>query len=80
MPAMAQQILTVTSAPVITIYDKHDPAIADIWRTNYQNMKHESSLHRRVLTDGSEKTERVSQKMEYRIGVIDFYVSANDKQ
>ena len=85
-----QQILTV-SAPVewlwVNDFNRNEypiwhvwPAIVDIWRTSYQNMKHQSSLHRPVITGGSEKAERVPRRMDYRIGVIEFYVIANNKK
>ena len=43
-------------------------------------MKYQSSVRGRVITDGSEKAARVSRKMDRRIGVIEFYVSATDKK
>ena len=43
-------------------------------------MKYQSSLRRRVITGGSEKAVRVSRRMDCRIGVIKFYVSANNKK
>ena len=61
-----------------TIYGKRDPALVDMWGTSYQNMKYQSSLRRRVITGGSEKTVRVSRRMDCRIAVIKFYVSANN--
>ena len=60
------------------MYDKPDPALVDMWGISYQNMKFQSSLHRRVITGWSEKTARESRRMGCRIGVIKFYVSAND--
>ena len=54
-----------------------DPALVGMRGTSYQNMKYQSSLHRRVITGGSEKAARVSQRMNYLIGVIEFYISAN---
>ena len=43
------------------------------------NMKYQSLLRRRVITRGSEKAVRVSRRMDCRIGVIKFYVSANSR-
>ena len=63
-----------------TIYGKGDPALVDKWGTSYQNMKCQSSLRRRVITGGSEKAVRVSRRMDCRIGVIKFYVSANNQK
>ena len=54
-----------------------DPALVGMRGTSYQNMKYQSSLHRCVVTGGSEKAARVSQRMNYLIGVIEFYISAN---
>ena len=48
--------------------------------TSHQNMKHQSSMRRRLITGRSERTARVSQRMDWRIGVIKFYVSANNKK
>ena len=39
-------------------------------------MKYQSSLRRRVITGGSQM--RVSRRMDCRIGVIKFYLSANN--
>ena len=61
-----------------TIYGTVDPALVDMWRTSPQNMKYQSSLRRRVITGGSQKAVRVSRRMDCRIGVIKFYVSANN--
>ena len=69
---------SMTLATANTIYGKRDPALVDMWGTSYQNMKYQSSLRRRVITGGSEKTVRVSRWMDCRIGVIKFYVSANN--
>ena len=68
---------SMTLATTNTIYGKRDPALVDMWGTSYQNMKYQSSLRRRVITGGSEKAVRVSRRMDCRIGVIKFYVSAN---
>ena len=54
------------------------PSTCDMWRTSHQNMKYQSSLRRRVITGGSQKAVRVSRRMDCRIGVIKFYVSANN--
>ena len=43
-------------------------------------MKHQPSLRRRVVTGASEKAEQVSRRIDCRIGVINFYVSANKKK
>ena len=64
--------------PMNTIYGTGDPTLVDMWRTSHQNMKYQSSMHRRVITGGSQKAVRVSRRMDYRIGVIKFYVSANN--
>ena len=69
---------SMTLATTNTIYGKRDPALVDMWGTNYQNMKYQSSLRRRVITGGSEKAVRVSRRMDCRIGVIKFYISANN--
>ena len=69
---------SMTLATRNTIYGKRDPALVDMWGTSYQNMKYQSSLRRRVITGGSEKTVRVSRRMDCRIGVIKFYVCANN--
>ena len=69
---------SMTLATTNTIYGKRDPALVDMWGTSYQNMKYQSSLRRRVITGGSEKAVRVSRRMDCRIGVIKFYVSANN--
>ena len=69
---------SMTLATTNTIYGKRDPALVDMWGTSYQNMKYQSSLRRRVITGGSEKTVRVSRRIDCRIGVIKFYVSANN--
>ena len=71
---------SMTLATTNTIYGKRDPALVDMWGTSYQNMKYQSSLRRRVITGGSEKAVRVSRRMDCRIGVIKFYVSANDEK
>ena len=42
-------------------------------------MKHQPSLRRHVITDGSEKAERVSRRMDCRLGLIEFHISANNK-
>ena len=69
---------SMTLATTNTIYGKRDPALVDMWGTNYQNMKYQSSLRRRVITGGSEKAVWVSWRMDCRIAVIKFYVSANN--
>ena len=69
---------SMTLATTNTIYGKRDPALVDKWGTCYQNMKYQSSLRRRVITGGSEKAVRVSWRMDCRIAVIKFYVSANN--
>ena len=69
---------SMTLATTNTIYGKRDQALVDMWGTSYQNMKYQSSLWRRVITGGSEKAVRVSWRMDCRIGVIKFYVSANN--
>ena len=69
---------SMTSAPMNTIYGTGDPALVDMWRTSHQNMKYQSSLRRHVITGGSQKALRVSQRMDCRIGVIKFHVSANN--
>ena len=69
---------SMTLARTNTIYGKHDPALVDMWETSYQNMKYQSSLRRLVITGGSEKAVRVSRRMDCRIGVIKFYISANN--
>ena len=71
---------SMTLATTNTIYGKRDPALVDMWGTSYQNMKYQSSLRRRVITGGSEKAVRVSRRMDCRIGVIKFYVSANNQK
>ena len=40
-------------------------------------MKYQSSLRRRVITEGSEKTAQVYRRIDCQIGVIKSYVSAN---
>ena len=45
----------MTSAATNTIYGTRDPALAEMWRTGYQNMTQQSSLRRRIITGGSEK-------------------------
>ena len=77
-PHVLNGYASMTLATTNTIYGKHDPALVDMWGTSYQNMKYQSSLRRRVITGGSEKTVRVSRRMDCRIGVIKFYVSANN--
>ena len=69
---------SMTLATINTLYGKSDPALVDIWGTSHQNMKYQSSLRRRVITGGSEKAVRVSRRMDCRLGVIKFYVSANN--
>ena len=69
---------SMTLATMNTIYGKRHPALVDMWGTSYQNMKNQSSLRRRVITGRSEKAVRVSRRMDCRIGVIKFYVSANN--
>ena len=69
---------SMTLVTTNTIYGKGDPALVDMWGTSYQNMKYQSSLRRRIITGGSEKAVRVSRRMDCRIGVIEFYVSANN--
>ena len=61
---------SMTLATTNTIYGKRDPALVDMWRTSCQNMKCQSSLRRRVITGRSEKTVRVSRRMDCPIGVI----------
>ena len=61
-----------------TIHCKRDPALVDMWGASYQNMKYQSLLRRRVITLRSEQTVRVSWRMDCRIAVIKFYVSANN--
>ena len=68
---------SMNSAQTNTIYGTCDPALVDIWRTSHENKKHQSSLHRRIITGGSEKAARVSQRMGRRIGMIEFCVSVN---
>ena len=68
---------SMTLATTNTIYGKRDPTLVDMWETSYQNMKYQSSLHRRVITGGSEKVVRVSRGKDCRIVVIKFYVSAD---
>ena len=46
---------SMTSAPMNTIYGTHDTALVYMWRTSHQNMKHQSSLRKSVITGGSEK-------------------------
>ena len=50
----------------------------DLRGAQVNNMKYQSSLRRRVITGGSEKSVRVSRRMDCRIGAIKFYVSANN--
>ena len=69
---------SMTSAPTNTIYGMRDPAPVDMWRTSYQNIMHQSPLRRWVITGGSGKATRVSRRMDCRIGVIEFYVRANN--
>ena len=69
---------SMTLATTNTIYGKRDPALVDMWGKSYLNMKYQSSLRRRVITGGSEKTVRVSRRMDCRVGVIKFYVSTNN--
>ena len=69
---------SMTLSTTNATYGKRDPALVDMWGTSYQNMKYQSSLRRRVITGGSEKTARVSRRMDCRIGMIKFYVSANN--
>ena len=69
----------MTSAPTNTIYGMRDPALVDMWWTIYQNMKHQFILRRRVITGVTEKAARVSRWMDCRIGVIEVFVSANNK-
>ena len=42
-------------------------------------MKYQSSLRRCIITGVSDKAGRVSRRIDCQIGVIEFYVSANDK-
>ena len=63
-----------------TKYGTRGPTLVDMWRTSFQNMKHQSSLRRCVITGGSENAARVSQRMDCWIGVIEFHVSANNKK
>ena len=69
---------SMTSVPINTIYGTGDPALVDMWRTSHQNMKYQSSLRRRVITGGSQNDVRVSRRMDCRIGLIKFHVSANN--
>ena len=69
---------SMTSVPINTIYGTGDPALVDMWRTSHQNMKYKSSLRRRVITGGSQKDVRVSRRMDCRIGLVKFHVSANN--
>ena len=68
----------MTLATTNTLYGKRDPELVDMWGASYQNMKYQSPLRRRVITGGSEKTVRVSRRMDCRIGVIKFYVRAKN--
>ena len=61
-----------------TIYGTRDPALIDMWGKSYKNSKYQSSLRRRVITGRSEKNVRVSWRMDCWIGVIEFYVRANN--
>ena len=79
-PHMLNGYGSMTSAPMNTIYGTGDPAFVDMCRTSHQNMKYQSSLRRRVITSGSQRTVRVSRRMDFRIGVVEFYVSANNKK
>ena len=69
---------SMTLATTYTIYGKRDPALVDMWGTRYKNMNYQSSLRRCVITGGSERAVRVSRRIDCRIGVIKFYVSANN--
>ena len=69
---------SMTLATTNTIYGKHDPALVDMWGTSYQKMEYQSSLRRPVITGGSEKAVRVSRRMDCRIDLIKFHVSANN--
>ena len=71
--ALYKYSTSITNQPT-----KGDPALVDMWRTSHQNMKYQSSLRRRVITGGSQKDVRVSRRMDCRIGVIQFHVSANN--
>ena len=71
---------SMTLATTNTIYGKRDPERVDMWGKSYRNMKYQSSLRRRVITGGSENTTRVSRRMDCRIAVITFYVSANNQK
>ena len=77
-PHMLNGYWSMTLATTNTIYGKRDPALVDMWGTNNENMKYQSSLRRRIITGGSEKAVRVSRIIDFRIGVIKFYVSANN--
>ena len=79
-PRVLNSYGSMTSATTNTIYGTRDAALVDIWGTSYHNMKYQSSLHRRVITGRNEKTARVSRRMDWRIGVIEFYVNANNKK
>ena len=70
----------MTLAKTNTIYGKRDPALVDMWGTSYRNMKCQSSLRRRVITGGSEKTVRVSRRMDCQISEIKCYVNANNEK
>ena len=69
----------MTLTPTNIIYGTRGSALVDMWWTSYQNMKHQFSLRRRVITGGSEMVARVSRRMDCRIGAIEFYVSANNE-
>ena len=77
-PARVEWLWVNDFGPMNTIYGTGDPALVDMWRTSHQNMKYQSSLRKRVITGGSQKAVRVSRRMDCRIGVIKFYVSANN--
>ena len=62
------------------VLNGYEPVLMDIWVTSYQNMEYQSSLRRRVIIFGSERAAWVSRRMDCRIGVIEFYVSANNNQ
>ena len=57
------------------LFAKLDPAFVLYWH----NMKHQCSMRRLTITGGSEKTVRVSRRMDCRFGVIKSHVSANNK-
>ena len=79
-PRVLNGYVSMTLATTNTIYGKRNTAFVDMWGTSYQNMKCQSSLRRRVITGGSERTVRVSRRMYCLISVIKLYVSANNQK